>query len=265
MKKKNSLALIMLLLLLAFAVLMAGCSSEEPENDTDNPGQFSGNNDAQNQEDLDYELFTPESLPDVVAIINGQEISKEQFLADYNQMQILYEKAGMDIKLPDVQRLIQEALVSDMVTTVLLDQEAEKQGIVVNDEAVDKEVERVISEYENEDDFNDMLSELNITLDDFRDKMRRQLRVSRVMFAHVAEAMESESLDFTEEEKQQMYRTIESQLGDMPEYEEMKEDLDEMLEYTKVQVILGEYIKNLIDSSDVEIFIYDDKEDDKAD
>ena len=106
-------------------------------------GIFFSNNNEKNEDlysDLDIsedptgsyeEEITPldeMDLPDVVAVINGEKISREKILQDYNQMKVLYESVGIDTSSPNVLAFMREALISDMITTTLLAQEAEHSG-----------------------------------------------------------------------------------------------------------------------------------------
>jgi foldase protein PrsA len=151
---------------------------------------------------------------------------------------------------------MQEALISDMISTVLLNQEADKAGIVVSDAAVQAETENVISQYESEEAFNEMLASLDITIEDFGEKIRRQLRIAEVIRLRIEEVVEmDESLQFTEEEKEQLYQLFNAQVGGMPSYEQMRTEVDQIMGYSKFQVIVGDYIQNLIDTSEVELFL----------
>jgi len=155
-----------------------------------------------------------------------------------------------------MQKLMQEMLIMDMINTVILVQEAEKAGINIDDDTVNKEKEIIVSQFESEEDFKNMLEKLDITLDDFNEKIRRQLKINTYLKAKVEESLaNNDSLNISEEEKEEMYGIIESQLGDLPGYEDMKPKFDMMLENSKAQVIIGELIKDLLEKSEIELFI----------
>jgi len=238
---------VIVIILAAGAVVMLSSSGNS---NTDASG--TNNNEAASEEFL----FSGKELPEIVAVINGQEIYKEQLLRDYMQMKTLYENAGIDTGNPDMQKLMQEMLIMDMINTVILVQEAEKAGINIDDDTVNKEKEIIVSQFESEEDFKNMLEKLDITLDDFNEKIRRQLKINTYLKAKVEESLaNNDSLNISEEEKEEMYGIIESQLGDLPGYEDMKPKFDMMLENSKAQVIIGELIKDLLEKSEIELFI----------
>ena len=72
-------------------------------------------------------------LPAVVAVINGEEISRDKILQDYHQMKVLYESVGVDTSTPNVLAFMNEALITDLITTTVLAQEAERRGIVISE------------------------------------------------------------------------------------------------------------------------------------
>lgn len=214
---------------------------------------------AEGTADASMEAVIPLSemnLPDVVAVINGREIDREQLLRDYRQMKVLYESAEIDTSLPETLAFMKEALISDLITTTLLDQEADREGIEVEEARVDEKMEEAISKFSSEKEYRAMLKDLDMTESALREKLKRQLRISDLMRKRVDEAVDgADGLQFSEEEKRKMYAIIEDQLGGMPSYEEAEQTVDQMLEYSKVQIILGDYIQTLIDEGEIEIRI----------
>jgi peptidyl-prolyl cis-trans isomerase SurA len=195
-------------------------------------------------------------LPDIVAVINGQEIKREQLLKDYNQMKVLYESVDIDTSLPETQAFMKEALISDLISTTLLAQEADRVGIQVDDTRLAAALETVIAGFASRDDYIEMLNKLDTTEAEFKEKLRRQLRISDLMKKQFDEVVDSsDGLKFTEEEKRNMYAIIDAQLGGLPSYEEVEETVDQMLEYNKAQVIIGDFIQTLIKESKIEVRI----------
>lgn len=193
-------------------------------------------------------------LPEVALVINGQEIGRERLLKDYSQMKVLYEEAGIDTATAEAQEFMKEALLSDLISTTLLAQEADRAGVEVDEARLDQELEAAVARFESPEAYRAMLEKVGMTEDEFREKLRRQLRIADLMKQRVDEAVDSsDGLQFTEEEKKSMYAIIDAQLGGMPSFEEIEETMDEMLEYNKVQVILGDYIQSLIESAEIDV------------
>mgnify|MGYP001345714674 CR=1 FL=1 len=195
-------------------------------------------------------------LPAVVAVINGEEISRDKILQDYHQMKVLYESVGVDTSTPNVLAFMNEALITDLITTTVLAQEAERRGIVISEARLKEEVEKSIDRFPSEAEYKSMLEQLNMTEEAFSKKLERQQKIADVMKELVDEVVESsEELNFTEEDKRRMHAIIDAQLGGIPSYEEIEDTMNEMLEYNKIQVILGDRIQTLIDESEIDLRI----------
>ena len=205
------------------------------------------------------EAFVPldeMDLPDVVAVINGEEIKREQLLKDYNQMKVLYESVDIDTSLPDTQAFMKDALISDLISTTLLRQEADRVNIQVDDTRLAAVLDTVIAGFPSKAEYEEMLTKLNSTEAEFKEKLRRQLRISDLMKQRFDEVVDTtDELQFTEDEKRRMYAIIDAQLGGLPSYEDAEETVDQMLEYNKAQVIIGDYIQMLIKESKIEMRI----------
>ena len=80
-------------------------------------------------------------IPDVVAEVNGEEVTKEEFVPLYEAaFQQAAAQAQTSGEAPDEAQL-QKQTADDLVSTELLSQEAESRGIEVSDDQVDAELE----------------------------------------------------------------------------------------------------------------------------
>lgn len=79
-------------------------------------------------------------IPDVVAEVNGEEVTKDEFVPIYEaQLEQATAQSQMTGEAPDEDAL-KQATLDDLVDTELLAQEAEARGIEVTDEDVDAEL-----------------------------------------------------------------------------------------------------------------------------
>jgi peptidyl-prolyl cis-trans isomerase SurA len=79
-------------------------------------------------------------IPDVVAEVNGEEVTKDEFVPIYEaQLEQATTQSQMTGEAPDEEAL-KKATLDDLVDTELLAQEAEARGIEVTDEDVDAEL-----------------------------------------------------------------------------------------------------------------------------
>lgn len=80
------------------------------------------------------------AIPDVVAEVNGEEVTKDEFVPIYEaQLEQATTQSQMTGEAPDEDAL-KKATLDDLVDTELLAQEAEARGIEVTDEDVDAEL-----------------------------------------------------------------------------------------------------------------------------
>ncbi len=253
MKRK---CLIAIALILALVVLATGCKTDSVDSSPTDLESTASKNTEDVLNSKKVELYFDKELPDVVMIINGEEIHKEQLLAAYEQMKTLYKSVGIDIESTEVQKVMQEALLSNTISSTVLKQEADKAGITISDAQVREKIKQIMSQYSNEEEFNKMLSQLDNSLEDLEERIRNQLKISKLFEENLMPLIESNtSLNFSDEEKKEMYEAFSSKVGGMPDYEDMKEEIDEMLEDNKVQIIVGDYIQNLVDNSEIELFL----------
>jgi peptidyl-prolyl cis-trans isomerase SurA len=107
----------------------SSATSDSPGDDTSDSSGSSG----ADGPDLD-------GIPDVVAEVNGEEVTKEDFVpfyeASFQQAAMQAQASGED---PDEEALKEQA-VDDLVDTELLAQEAESRGIEISDQDVDDEL-----------------------------------------------------------------------------------------------------------------------------
>jgi hypothetical protein len=201
--------------------------------------------------------FDGGELPDVILRINGQDIRAEQLLAEYAQMEVLYESVGIDVEAHEVRYVMEQALLSNTIRTVILGQEADKAGIVVTDQEVADKAQEVRDQYASEEEFEKMLSDLNLTPEGMDEKIRKQLKTSKFFEENLEQLLDSNSeLDFSEEEKQQMYELFSEKVGGgMPGYEDVRGEVSDMLADSKVEVLVADYIKKLVDASEIEFFL----------
>lgn len=81
-----------------------------------------------------------EGIPDVVAEVNGEEVTRDEFVPIYEStFQQAAAQAQMSGEAPDEDALKKQT-VDDLVSTELLAQEADSRGIEVSDDDVDTEL-----------------------------------------------------------------------------------------------------------------------------
>lgn len=115
---------------------------------------------------------------EVVATVNGEEITQKQFDEYYNMLKKSYEsEAGKLDEKKDKTMLknIQDKAYDDLVMQVLIKQQAEKEGIKVQDKEVEKDLKSV-KERMGETGYKDFIERTGIT----EKELLRQLKVEKM-------------------------------------------------------------------------------------
>jgi hypothetical protein len=248
------------------AVLTAGCAagegadSDASDAGASEPAADESAEDGESAEDAESEdmpLYFNGELPEVALRINGQDILSEQLLTEYEQMRILYKSVGIDVDALEVRYVMEQALLSNTISTVILGQKADEAGVVITDGQVAEKLQEVREQYAGEGEFEKMLSDLNLTPEAAEEKIRKQLKISKFFEENLEQLLDANSeLNFSEEEKQRMYEMFSEKVGGgMPGYADMRGEVDDMLEDSKVEILVADYVQKLTDESEIEFLL----------
>lgn len=113
---------------------------------------------------------------DVVATVNGKEILRAELERNY-QASLQGGPQAPSAQEADIQRL---NVLQKMIQQEILEQQAAKLNLTASDEDVNAKLTEIKAPY-TEDQFNSMLKERNLTLDDFKREIRRGLTVNKLM------------------------------------------------------------------------------------
>ncbi|WP_082234064.1 SurA N-terminal domain-containing protein [Halobacillus massiliensis] len=197
----KKLALTTLTFVLA-ALLLAACSNNE---------QADVNKDTNNKD---------KNKTGPVAIVNGKEISREEFESQVNGTKKQYEEMGMN--LDGQEDTMKESIAEQMIRLELLKQEAEKKGYEVSEDELNKRYEEFISQFESDDAKDKAFKDSNLD----EEKVKEELNKSLLINKYVDE--NTEEVKLTEKELKKEYETMKDQRGDgqkMPGYEKIKDDI----------------------------------------
>lgn len=142
-----------------------------------------------------------EDVPDVVAEINGEEISKEEFeqvyTGQFQQAAMMQEMTGEEVNQDEMKQQIADGLVSER----LLIQEAENRDISASEEDVDEMIAEIVEAngMESEDEFFTAMEESGMSEDDIRAELEKQVKVEALI------AEETGDVEPTEEELEEIY------------------------------------------------------------
>jgi hypothetical protein len=198
--------------LLSIAVLVLGACSKDS----------SKGNAEQNKEDM-------------VATVNGEGISKQQYEKELEATKASYEQQGMPADQMDskMKAELEKSVLDQMVNAELLLQTAEKDGISVNQKEMDTELENIKSNFENDKQFEEALKKNKLTESDLKDQMKKQMMVTKYLDSKIGK------VEVTDQEVQALYdqykQQAESQKQKPEELAKIKPQLEQQVLTQKKQ------------------------------
>lgn len=125
----------------------------------------------------------PETLPDVLAKVNGEAVTRKE-LEDY--VRNLEGQAGGPIPADQRDR-IYRGVLDQLVGYKLLLQEAKARRVVVADADVDARIAEVKKQFPSEDLFMQTLIDRKMTLEQIKADARRDLSIARLIEAEISQ------------------------------------------------------------------------------
>jgi hypothetical protein len=149
-----------------------------------------------------------EGIPDVVAEVNGQEVTRDEFVTSYTAQ---FQQAAMQAQMgggeqPDEEAL-KEQTANTLVDTELLMQEAEERGIDASEQDVEDKLTELAKQNQlgSSEEFLAALEEQGTSADQVRTQVETQVVVERLV------ADESGSVEPTEKELRTLYEQAKQQ------------------------------------------------------
>lgn len=124
-----------------------------------------------------------DGIPDVVAEVNGEEVTRDEFVPVYEaSFKAAASQAQMTGEEPDEEALRKQAL-DDLVDTELLAQEAEQRGIEVSDEDIDAELTDLAEQngMKTSDELLEAVAAQGLDEEQARDQVETQVMVEQLV------------------------------------------------------------------------------------
>lgn len=223
------------------------------EQETQNEGSAGDSAEhGQSQQAIEPEL---DNIPDVVAQVNGEEISKEEFVSTYEgQLPRAAQQSQMTGQEVDQDQLKQQ-IAEGMVGQELLIQEAGNRGIEGSEEEVNKTLDELVSQYglESKDEFLAALEQQGTSEEEVMAQLETQTKVDQLISDEYGE------MNPTEEELKEAYEQAKAQQEQMGggseigSFEEVKPEIKAQVKNQKVSEATQKLIQKLREEADVTI------------
>ncbi|KIY23085.1 SurA N-terminal domain-containing protein [Mesobacillus subterraneus] len=196
------------ILLLSIAVLVLGACS---------------NNDSTKQN------AEKETTGDVVATVDGKDISKKDYDKELESMKATYEQQGMTADQMDSKMLadLEQSVLDQMINAELLLQAAEKDGVSVEQKELDAELEKIKTNFADEKQYEDALKQNELTEKELMAQLKKQMTVIQYLDSKIGK------VEASDEEIQAMYdqykQQVEGQKQTPEELDKIKPELEQQI------------------------------------
>lgn len=241
-KKKWILSTFLLLLL----AVTAACNNGEEEKE-------------QVAEEMELPEPTLDDIPDVVAEVNGEEISKEDFeptyIAEFHQMAMQAQMTGEEVD----EQWLKEQTINAIIGTTLLVQESNKRDYEASEEQIEETLTQLSEVYgfESEEELISAFNEQGISEEELMETLQQEVKLKQLIKEEAGDTTP------TEEEIQKAYDEIvameellqEDEESNIPSLEEMKPDIEKQLIFEKEREVTNQLIEALREKADITIYL----------
>jgi len=197
-----------------------------------------------------------EGIPDVVAEVNGEEVTKDEFVPVYeSQFQQAAMQSQMSGQAPDEEALKKQT-VDNLVDTELLTQEAESRGIEVSDEDVDAELTDLAKQNQmgSAEELLEAVAKNGLTEEQARSQVETQVLVEQLV------ADEDGDAEPTDKELRALYAQAKQQQAQsgqkgqkIPPFAEVRSQLVEQAKAEQVGKVAQALVEDLRKDADITI------------
>ncbi|HOR42084.1 MAG TPA: SurA N-terminal domain-containing protein [Atribacterota bacterium] len=124
---------------------------------------------------------SPQQVGNLIAEVNGTGISYQQWQKAFTSFVSRYDSQTLSAISDELLASLKNNITEQLVNSTLLYQYAERQNINVTAADLDREVEEIKSSFSSEQEFNDALRKNNLTLNQLKDNLKRQIRIDKAV------------------------------------------------------------------------------------
>ncbi|WP_440895518.1 SurA N-terminal domain-containing protein [Amphibacillus sp. Q70] len=234
---------LILMALLSIFVLSA-CSGN------DDDGEEGALNDGSEMEEIDPDL---EGIPDIVAEVNGEEISRETFeltyLSQFQQFAMEAQMYGQELD----QDQLKEELAESMIAQELLSQEAERRNFLVADNDIEELISELvdINDLESEDILFELYEEQGMSEEELREQLALQIKLDQLIEDEGKDiTVSAEQVEEAYEELLTVYEDMEDE-NELPPLEEIEADLEEQIRAEEESELIFALIEDLRNDAEI--------------
>jgi len=225
--------LLTILLGISLILIISACGDKEAEKE---------NQEMQQVEITDEELIDEK---EVIATVNGVEILGRDYNPAYRERKEL-ENFNTDPNEEIDTDKVKEITIDGLVGQELINQETKELGIDVPEEEIEKELD-ILKEQQG-DMIDSLLEQFNWTEEDLKNQIRNDLTNNRYINEKI-------KVDVTDEEVKAEYDRVKKESEKVPEFDEVKENIEVQMIKQKQNEELFKHIEKIKEKSEVNVKI----------
>lgn len=194
------------------------------------------------------------NYPDVVATVNGEDITGDELAANVQQTAQTAKQQGLDPTKAEVRQQIETQALTSLINTKLLAQAAAKADITASDEEIDAQLTQLTNQLGGEDKLQEQLDNAGITKEQLRTDISQQI----VLNAYVEQNTDVSNIEVTDQEITDFYNSVTESAdasSSVPTLEDVKPQIKQQLLSQKQQAAVNELIQKLRADADIQTMI----------
>lgn len=188
-------------------------NQQESQEQTASGSGEEGGQSAQSGGEGQQEMPEPdmEGVPDVVAEVNGEEVTKDEFQQTYEsqfqQAAMQQQMSGEEVNQDELKKQVADGMVSQE----LLIQETENRGIEASEDEVNKTLDDIVkqNQMESQDEFFTAMEEQGMKKDDVMSQLETQVKMDQLI------AEETGDIEPSDDELKEIYDQQKEQMSQM--------------------------------------------------
>lgn len=199
-------------------------------------------------------------VPDVVAEVNGEDITGEEYSTSYEsqyaQMAMQSQMSGEGVD----EEVLQEQVLENLVGLELLSQDAEESGYEASEDEIDQQLEEMAEAngLESVDELYDLAEEQGLSEEQFREDVATEVAIGQIADSLDVDEPTDEEVEEAYEEFAAQSPPVEGEDGEeqeTPDLEELRPEIEEQLAQQKENEALLAYVDDLREGAEVEIHL----------
>ena len=135
-----------------------------------------------------------------VATVNGIDISRKDFNREIKLYADRMAREGRPLNEQQA-KIVGDRILDRMIETELLYQESRKQGVQIETEAIETQLNEIKQRFGNEEEFSKAIDQMDMTETSIRQQIERGLAINALIKKRIAD-----KIKISEEESQEFYR-----------------------------------------------------------